>query len=94
MIVAEIRKKSQKPDQIYQIIDLMMPNVPKIELFARNNAARPKTWLALGNQLGPIYNDIDNLPEITCTGCKSVLEKNSSYFKSKRAGGASAQILC
>lgn len=69
----------------------MMPDVPKIELFARNNPARPKTWLALGNQLGPIYKDIDNLADVTCTGCNSAIEKGTAFYKSKNV---SAQNLC
>jgi mRNA (2'-O-methyladenosine-N6-)-methyltransferase len=55
LIIAEVRKKSQKPDQIYTVIDLLMPTANKIELFARNNNLRPG-WLSLGNQLGENYS--------------------------------------
>jgi N6-adenosine-specific RNA methylase IME4 len=48
LLVAEIRKKSQKPEQIYTLIELMIPEARKIELFARNNNLRPG-WLSLGN---------------------------------------------
>lgn len=48
LIVAEIRKKSQKPDQIYTLIDLLLPGSKKIELFARNNNLK-HGWLSLGN---------------------------------------------
>lgn len=48
LIVAEIRKKSQKPDQIYTLIDILIPGAKKVELFARNNNLRPG-WLSLGN---------------------------------------------
>ena len=48
LLIAEIRKKSQKPDQIYTLIDLLMPTANKIELFARNNNLR-EGWLSLGN---------------------------------------------
>lgn len=50
LIIADIRKKSQKPDQLYTIIDLMMPGAKKVEVFARNNNLR-QGWLSLGNQI-------------------------------------------
>lgn len=67
LIVAEIRKKSQKPEQIYSIIDLMMPTANKIELFARNNNLRPG-WLSLGNQLGEKY--LKDVKPIFCKICE------------------------
>ena len=51
LIFSEVRKKSQKPEELYEIIELLMPGAKKIELFARNNNLRPG-WLSLGNQLG------------------------------------------
>mmetsp|Transcript_34808 Transcript_34808/g.53459 ORF Transcript_34808/g.53459 Transcript_34808/m.53459 type:complete len:155 (-) Transcript_34808:468-932(-) len=48
LLVADIRKKSQKPDQIYTLIELMLPTANKVELFARNNNLR-QGWLSLGN---------------------------------------------
>ena len=50
LLIADVRKKSQKPDQLYTIIDLMMPGAKKIEIFARNNNLR-EGWLSLGNQI-------------------------------------------
>ena len=58
LLVAEIRKKSQKPEQIYTLIDLLLPTANKIELFARNNNLH-EGWLSLGNQLGLNYLDQD-----------------------------------
>ena len=37
IIISDIKKKSQKPDQLYTIIDLMMPGSKKVEIFAKNN---------------------------------------------------------
>ena len=48
LLFAEVTKKSQKPEEIYQLIDLMMPGAKKVEIFARNNNLRPG-WLDLGN---------------------------------------------
>lgn len=40
-------KHSQKPEQVYRIIETMYPQLPRIELFARN---RRKGWSAFGNE--------------------------------------------
>lgn len=48
IVFGEVRKKSQKPNQVYEIIDYLMPGAKKIELFARNNNLRPG-WFSLGN---------------------------------------------
>ena len=66
LIIAEIRKKSQKPDEMYDLIDLLMPKGKKIELFARNNNLR-KGWLSLGNQLGENFERWNN--SIQCNLC-------------------------
>jgi N6-adenosine-specific RNA methylase IME4 len=42
------REHSRKPDEAYEIIERMYPDLPKLELFARK--ARPG-WLAWGNEL-------------------------------------------
>lgn len=42
------RRHSQKPDEVYGIIEAMCPDVPRIELFARST--RP-TWASWGDQL-------------------------------------------
>jgi len=48
-IIADRRRHSQKPDEAYEYIERMYPNVgPKIELFARNT--RPG-WFSWGNEI-------------------------------------------
>jgi N6-adenosine-specific RNA methylase IME4 len=51
VLIAEVRKKSQKPDEMYELIEMMFPNQKKIEIYARNNNLR-FGWFSLGNQLG------------------------------------------
>jgi N6-adenosine-specific RNA methylase IME4 len=48
VIQAPRREHSQKPDEAYELIEAMYPELPKIELFARN--VRP-WWSAWGNQI-------------------------------------------
>ena len=48
VIQAPRREHSQKPDEAYDLIERMYPDLPKIELFARN--ARPG-WAAWGNEM-------------------------------------------
>ena len=71
IIFADVQKKSQKPEQIYTIIDLMMPGAKKMELFARNNNLR-HGWFSLGNQLGENYNQWQN--EVDCNKCGRQIE--------------------
>jgi N6-adenosine-specific RNA methylase IME4 len=47
IIVAPKREHSRKPDEAYELIERMYPDLPKIELFARN--ARDG-WSQWGNQ--------------------------------------------
>ena len=47
-----VRKHSQKPDELYTIIEKMYPELDKIELFARNT--RPN-WTSWGNQANNEY---------------------------------------
>ncbi len=59
LINAKIRKHSQKPDEVYEIIEKISPK-PYLELFARNKRNGWDTW---GNE---VENDIDlPPPEIT-----------------------------
>jgi N6-adenosine-specific RNA methylase IME4 len=37
---AEVRKKSQKPEDLYAIIEMMFPGKRLIEVFARNHNLR------------------------------------------------------
>jgi len=80
VIIAETRKKSQKPDQLYHIIERMFPGARKIELFGRNHNIR-KTWLTLGNQLGEYY-DWDH-DVIQCDRCARVIKIGNKRYKSK-----------
>lgn len=56
IIVADIKKNSQKPEQLYTIIDLMMPGSKKVEIFAQNNNLK-KGWLSMGNEIGERFLD-------------------------------------
>ena len=47
IIKAPRREHSQKPDEVYDLIERQFPGLPKIELFARNSRAG---WDAWGNQ--------------------------------------------
>jgi N6-adenosine-specific RNA methylase IME4 len=44
------REHSRKPDEAYEIIERMYPELPKIELFARG---KRENWAAWGNQAAP-----------------------------------------
>jgi N6-adenosine-specific RNA methylase IME4 len=48
------REHSRKPDEGYEIIEAMYPELPKIELFARS--AR-KGWAMWGNEAPPVVPD-------------------------------------
>ena len=50
VIVAQVRDTSQKPDELYSMIERICPGGRKIELFGRRHNIRPG-WLTLGNQL-------------------------------------------
>jgi len=54
VLVSEVRETSRKPDEIYEIIERMVPGGRKCELFARPHNRR-KGWLSLGNQLPGVY---------------------------------------
>jgi N6-adenosine-specific RNA methylase IME4 len=50
VIQAERRRHSQKPDDVYQLIETAWPHLSKLELFARTTRAG---WASWGNQLTP-----------------------------------------
>ncbi|EAR99108.2 MT-A70 family protein (macronuclear) [Tetrahymena thermophila SB210] len=82
VIFAEVRKKSQKPDEIYEIIDLLIPGAKKIELFARNNNLRPG-WVSVGNQLGETYEKW--MHQVNCDNCHQEIVKGKlKRYKSRR----------
>src|SRR5215471_15309077 len=63
VINAPRREHSRKPDEACALIERMYPNLPKIELFARN--AR-EGWAAWGNQAPAANNDAALSPPQTC----------------------------
>ena len=71
IIVSDIKKNSQKPDQLYTIIDLMMPGSRKVEIFAKNNNLK-SGWLSLGNEIGERFLDF---PRFTCVKCKNEIKE-------------------
>lgn len=75
-----VRGKSQKPEEIYELIEKMMPGSKKIELFARNNNLR-EGWLSLGNQLGENYHSWKNI--VVCDNCKKNIDLGIKRYKSK-----------
>jgi mRNA m6A methyltransferase catalytic subunit len=77
LIFQEVTAKSQKPAQLYSIIDLLMPASKKIELFARNHNLR-EGWLSLGNQLGDSYNKWNSV--VQCDLCHhNITHLNKRY---------------
>lgn len=77
---ANVRGKSQKPEEIYDLIEKMMPGSKKIELFARNNNLK-EGWLSLGNQLGENYQSWKNI--ISCDNCNLQIGLGIKRYKSK-----------
>jgi len=80
VIFADINGKSEKPAEIYSIIELMMPGAKKIELFARNNNLR-HGWFSLGNELGEEYIKYEQ--KIICDLCKQQIPISSIRYKEK-----------
>lgn len=50
VIFAERRAQSQKPEQLYEIIENLLPNGKYLELFARKNNLRDY-WVSVGMEL-------------------------------------------
>jgi N6-adenosine-specific RNA methylase IME4 len=59
VIEAPRREHSRKPDEAYELIERMYPELPKIELFARG---KREGWSAWGNQAAPPDDGLD-IPE-------------------------------
>lgn len=51
VIVAEVRETSRKPDEVYGVLERLMPGTRKLEIFGRKHNTRPG-WITVGNQLG------------------------------------------
>jgi N6-adenosine-specific RNA methylase IME4 len=58
VITAPRREHSRKPDEAYEIIERMYPELPKIDLFARGG--RPN-WAAWGNEAEVVTPPDDGL---------------------------------
>jgi N6-adenosine-specific RNA methylase IME4 len=54
IIEAPRREHSRKPDEVYELIERMYPDLPKIELFARS---RRPGWDRWGNEAPPATDD-------------------------------------
>ena len=54
VLVSPVRETSRKPDEIYDLIERMMPGGRYCELFARPHNRR-RRWMSLGNQLPGVY---------------------------------------
>ena len=80
LIFAEVRGKSQKPEEIYEIIEMMMPGSKKLEIFARNNNLR-QGWFSIGNQLGEEFHKWSN--HVNCDNCEKPIVVGLKRYKSK-----------
>ena len=80
IIFSEVRSKSQKPNELYEIIELMMPGAKRLEIFARNNNLR-QGWFSIGNQLGEEFCKWKN--HVSCDGCSNTIAIGTPRFKSK-----------
>lgn len=83
VIISEMNQKSKKPEEIYTLIEKMLPGSKKIELFARNHNLRDG-WFSLGNQLGDNFQHWKN--QVTCDNCKEEIEIGVKRYKSKLKG--------
>jgi mRNA (2'-O-methyladenosine-N6-)-methyltransferase len=70
-IFAEVREKSQKPEDLYALIDIMFKGGKKIEIFARNHNLRFGLF-SMGNELGESYDKW--LLKLECDKCKNPLK--------------------
>lgn len=91
LIFAETRKKSQKPEQLYVLIERMFPGAKKIELFGRNHNIRPG-WLTLGNQLGELYNWDNDI--VQCNRCKHLIHIGLTRYKHRKIPDSDVCARC
>lgn len=80
LIFAEVREKSRKPDELYHVVETMLPGTAKIELFARNHNIR-RGWLSLGNELGEQFCDWFN--DFECDMCGARIHFGERRYKAK-----------
>ena len=83
VIISEVNNKSEKPKEIYEMIEKMVPGSKKIELFARNNNLRDG-WLSLGNQIGEDFLQWNNT--INCNNCNFIIPVGNKVYKSRIKG--------
>jgi mRNA (2'-O-methyladenosine-N6-)-methyltransferase len=50
VIFSERRGQSQKPEELYQLIEALVPNGKYLEIFGRKNNLRDY-WVTIGNEL-------------------------------------------
>ncbi|KAH0477826.1 MAG: uncharacterized protein KVP18_003324 [Porospora cf. gigantea A] len=62
VIVAEVRETSRKPDEVYRIIERLVPGPYKLELFGRQHNTK-KNWITMGNQLEGVRLHNEQLEE-------------------------------
>eukprot|EP01117_Protostelium_nocturnum_P008242 TRINITY_DN2941_c0_g1_i1.p1 TRINITY_DN2941_c0_g1~~TRINITY_DN2941_c0_g1_i1.p1 ORF type:complete len:733 (-),score=238.28 TRINITY_DN2941_c0_g1_i1:169-2367(-) len=80
VLFSKVGKNSQKPQELYELIEKMVPGGRKIELFARNHNIR-RGWLSIGNQLGEYFDW--NHDAISCDYCSTDIKVGSPRFKHK-----------
>nr|CAG4709834.1 unnamed protein product [Naegleria fowleri] len=88
ILFSKIGIQSQKPMEVYEIIENMVPGARKIELFARNHNIR-RGWLSVGNRLGEAFEK--EMTSYSCTKCDKNLfspdlmgtSKNIPRYKSQ-----------
>eukprot|EP00003_Mantamonas_plastica_P001346 TRINITY_DN1096_c0_g2_i3.p1 TRINITY_DN1096_c0_g2~~TRINITY_DN1096_c0_g2_i3.p1 ORF type:complete len:156 (-),score=51.10 TRINITY_DN1096_c0_g2_i3:27-494(-) len=78
VIIANVREKARKPDELYWIVEQMMPGARKLELFARNHNIR-KGWMAVGNELGKRFEWRKD--SYSCNGCNKAIGHKQARYK-------------
>jgi N6-adenosine-specific RNA methylase IME4 len=92
VIFGKVGIQSQKPEEIYKIIETMIPGARKVELFAKNHNIR-KGWLSLGNRLGPNFEN-DWSFVFDCTYCEKKINYGEFRYKSKSISELNACSIC
>mmetsp|Transcript_47476 Transcript_47476/g.152101 ORF Transcript_47476/g.152101 Transcript_47476/m.152101 type:complete len:327 (+) Transcript_47476:83-1063(+) len=67
IIFSERRGQSQKPEEIYEIIEELVPNGKYLEIFARKNNLR-NYWVSLGNEVTGTGLPESDLAAVEATG--------------------------
>jgi hypothetical protein len=91
LIISDLRKKSQKPDELYTIIDLIMPESKKIEIFARNHNIR-EGWFSVGNQIGEVFEKWK--ARMHCDACQSQVRHEEIRYKSRKVSNYDICAKC